>query len=153
MLRGFALYARLPQLSIIQRVYKFVKILSERCVLCKQTQLRKSRRVHAQDNSYFSEYARPQEGGTNVSYQRWLGVFLMAVAIASPAFVAGCAEHATVLVYDPYYGDDHVWNDNEVVFYRRWAVQTHRPYREFRALPPAEQREYRNWRDHHPSHH
>jgi hypothetical protein len=38
MLRGFVLYARLPQLSIIQRVYKFVKILSERCVLCNQTQ-------------------------------------------------------------------------------------------------------------------
>jgi hypothetical protein len=38
MLRGFALYASLPQLSIIQRVYKFVKILSERCVLCNQTQ-------------------------------------------------------------------------------------------------------------------
>jgi hypothetical protein len=39
--------------------------------------------------------------------KRWLGVFLMAVAIASPVVAAGCARHATVRVYDPYYGDYH----------------------------------------------
>ena len=33
--------------------------------------------------------------------KRWLGVFLMAVAVASPVVVAGCAEHARVRVYDP----------------------------------------------------
>jgi hypothetical protein len=40
----------------------------------------------------------------------------MAVAVASPIVVAGCAEHTTVRVYDPYYGDYYAWNDNEVVF-------------------------------------
>jgi hypothetical protein len=85
--------------------------------------------------------------------KRWLGVFLVAVAVASPVVVAGCAGHARVRVYDPYYGDYHAWNDNEVVFYRQWVVETHRPYREFRALPPEEQREYWNWRHHHQDHH
>jgi hypothetical protein len=85
--------------------------------------------------------------------KRWLGVFLVAVAVASPVVVAGCAGHARVRVYDPYYGDYHAWNDNEVVFYRQWVVETHRPYREFRALPPEEQREYWNWRHHHSDHH
>ena len=77
----------------------------------------------------------------------------MAIAIASPVFVAGCAERATVRVYDPYYGDYHVWDDHEVVYYRRWIVETDRPYREFGALPPEERREYWNWRHHHPDHH
>ncbi|MGC1634973.1 MAG: hypothetical protein WA744_05925 [Candidatus Acidiferrales bacterium] len=82
-----------------------------------------------------------------------LGLFLMAIAIASPVFVAGCAEHATVRVYDPYYADYHVWDDHEVVYYRRWIVETGRPYREFGALPPQERREYWTWRHHHPDHH
>lgn len=84
---------------------------------------------------------------------RWLGLLLMAVAVASPMVVAGCAEHATVRVYDPYYGDYHVWNHDEVVYYHQWVAETHRPYREFRALPPEEQREYWTWRHHHPDHH
>jgi hypothetical protein len=55
MIRGFALGARLAQLSFIRRVHEFVKILSERCVLCKQTQraLRKCRRARAQNEEHF----------------------------------------------------------------------------------------------------
>ena len=69
--------------------------------------------------------------------QRWLGVFLMAIAVASPIVVAGCAEHARVRVYDPYYGDYHAWNDQmKVVFYRQWVVETHRPYHEFARCRP-----------------
>lgn len=74
----------------------------------------------------------------------WLGVFLMAVTVASPIVVAGCAERTTGRVYDPYYGDYHGWSDSEVVFYRQWVVETLRPYRELRALPPEQQWEYRN---------
>ncbi len=48
--------------------------------------------------------------------KRWLGVFLMAVAIVSPFVAAGCAGHATVRVYDPYYGDYHAWNDMKSSF-------------------------------------
>jgi hypothetical protein len=37
--------------------------------------------------------------------KRWLGLFLMGVAVSSPIIVSACAEHTTVRVYDPYYGD------------------------------------------------
>jgi hypothetical protein len=81
---------------------------------------------------------------------RWLGLLLLGAAIISPVLISGCAEHAQVRVYDPYYSDYHVWNDHEVVYYRQWVGETHRPYREFRKLPQGEQREYWNWRHHHP---
>lgn len=77
----------------------------------------------------------------------------MGVAVSSPIIVCGCAEHATVRVYDPHYDDYHVWNHGEVVYYRQWVIETRRPYREFRTLPPAEQQEYWAWRHHHPDHH
>jgi hypothetical protein len=83
---------------------------------------------------------------------RWLGALLLGVAIITPVALTGCAEHATVRVYDPYYNDYHVWNGNEVVYYRQWVVETHRPYREFRKLPPPEQREYWAWRHNRPDH-
>ena len=57
---------------------------------------------------------------------RWLGIILLGVTLSSPVLITGCAEHATVRVYDPYYGDYHVWNDDEVVYYRQWIGETHR---------------------------
>jgi hypothetical protein len=63
--------------------------------------------------------------------------------------VTGCAEHH-YRVYDPYYSDYHVWNNNEVVYYHRWANENHRdPNRDFRKLPPGEQKEYWTWRHSH----
>ena len=44
---------------------------------------------------------------------------------------------------DPYYSDYHVWNDDEVVYYHQWARDEHR---DFRKLPPEEQKEYWTWR-------
>ncbi|MFZ2002740.1 MAG: hypothetical protein WA239_17130 [Candidatus Sulfotelmatobacter sp.] len=32
----------------------------------------------------------------------------------------------TKRVYDPYYSDYHVWNDDEVVYYQQWAHEYHR---------------------------
>jgi hypothetical protein len=72
---------------------------------------------------------------------RWLGTTLLVVALLSTVLLTGCAEHATVRVYDPCDNDYHAWNDHEVVYYRQWVAETHRPYRDFRKLPP-EQREY-----------
>jgi hypothetical protein len=83
---------------------------------------------------------------------RWLGIIFLGVTLSSPVLITGCAEHATVRVYDPYYGDYHVWNDNEVIYYRQWIGETHRHYREFRTLPPDEQRAYWTWRHNHPDH-
>jgi len=84
--------------------------------------------------------------------KRWLGAVLLTLTAVTPLVLTGCAEHATVRVYDPYYNDFRVWNDHEVVYYRQWAVETHRPYRDFRKLPPPEQRQYWAWRHSHPDH-
>jgi hypothetical protein len=73
---------------------------------------------------------------------------IMSVALIGAVWVGGCAEHATVRVYDPYYSDYHAWNSTEAGYYRQWTVETHRPYREFRELPPPAQREYWAWRRH-----
>jgi hypothetical protein len=82
--------------------------------------------------------------------KRWLGVILLSLTAVTPLVLVGCAEHTTIRVYDPYYNDFHAWNDQEVVYYRQWVVETHRPYRDFRKLPPPEQRQYWAWRHSHP---
>ena len=74
---------------------------------------------------------------------------ILAAAFLAPVLLTGCASHATVRVYDPYYNDYHVWNSYEVGYYRQWIAETHRPYREFRELPPRDQREYWAWRHGH----
>lgn len=76
--------------------------------------------------------------------RRCLALVLLSVAMAGPAMLGGCAEH--VRVYDAYYGDYHPWNRGEVVYFRQWIAVTHRPYVEYRALPPREQQEYWRWR-------
>jgi hypothetical protein len=74
---------------------------------------------------------------------------LMGSVMAAAAFGTACAHHY-YRVYDPYYSDYHVWNHDEVVFYERWARETHRdPHRDFRSLPPDEQHQYWDWRHHH----
>lgn len=77
--------------------------------------------------------------------RRWLRAGIMGAVFLAPVLVAGCASHA-VRVYDPYYSDYHVWNSAEAGYYHQWIAETHRPYREFRELPPREQREYWAWR-------
>jgi hypothetical protein len=78
-----------------------------------------------------------------------LSLLCLAVTMALVS-VTGCAEHH-YRVYDPYYSDYHVWNGNEVVYYHRWANENHRdPNRDFRKLPPGEQKEYWTWRHSHP---
>jgi hypothetical protein len=84
---------------------------------------------------------------------RWLGTIALGVALLSPVVLTGCAEHSTVRAYDPYYNNYYAWNDHEVVYYRQWVAETHRPYRDYHNLPPPEQREYWAWRHGHPDHH
>jgi hypothetical protein len=82
-----------------------------------------------------------------------------AALITSSLFTAlaftGCAAHVGVgyRVYDPYYGDYHVWDDHEVGYYNTWIVETHRPHREFRKLPREEKHQYWTWRHTHGDHH
>jgi hypothetical protein len=39
---------------------------------------------------------------------------ILAATFLAPVLLTGCASHATVRVYDPYYNDYHVWNSYEV---------------------------------------
>jgi hypothetical protein len=83
--------------------------------------------------------------------KRWIRAAIMGAALFAPILITGCASRSTVRVYDPYYSDYHVWNSTEGGYYRQWRVETHRPYREYRALPAPEQREYWAWRHRAPA--
>ena len=77
----------------------------------------------------------------------WLGVLLL-------ASLSGLAcEHHYYRVYDPYYTDYHVWNDDELRYYHQWADETHHERdRDFRRLRPEEQKDYWTWRHNHGDH-
>jgi len=71
-----------------------------------------------------------------------------AIALLSPAVITGCSARVGVgyRVYDPGYGDYHVWDANEAAFYSRWEGETHRAHVDFRKRPAAQQKEYFTWR-------
>ena len=76
-------------------------------------------------------------------------ILFLSAALACGALGTACAHHY-YRVYDPYYSDYHVWDNDEVVYYQQWAREYHRdPHRDFRKLPPAEQKEYWTWRHGH----
>ena len=84
-----------------------------------------------------------------------LNSLLLAAALASSLAGIGCAERHAYRVYDPYYTDYHVWNDDEIVFYHRWADETHRDRdrdRDFHKISKGEQKEYWTWRHNHGDH-
>jgi hypothetical protein len=85
---------------------------------------------------------------------RFLSSCLLAAALACAGLGAACGHHHPYRVYDPYYSDYHVWNNDEVVYYHNWAHETHRDEnRDFRKLRPEEQKEYWTWRHNHGDHH
>jgi len=78
---------------------------------------------------------------------------VLAGALATSLAGLACSEHHSYRVYDPYYTDYHRWNNDEVVYYRRWSDETHRDRdRDFRKLRPEEQKEYWTWRHNHGDH-
>jgi hypothetical protein len=81
-------------------------------------------------------------------FKQHLVSFVMITALASPALVAGCAARVDTgyRVYDPYYSDYHVWDNNEAVYYSHWENDTHRDHRDFRKRNKDEQKEYWTWR-------
>jgi hypothetical protein len=83
-----------------------------------------------------------------------LSSLVLAAALTSSFAGMACSEHHhSYRVYDPYYTDYHEWNSDEVVYYNRWADETHRDaHRDFRKLPPEEQKEYWTWRHNHADH-
>lgn len=83
----------------------------------------------------------------------YVNSLLLAVILAASLGNLSCARHRYYRVYDSYYTDYHTWNDEEVVHYRQWLRETHREAnRDFRKLPPEEQKEYWTWRHNHADH-
>jgi hypothetical protein len=89
------------------------------------------------------------------SKSRFLSICFLAAALTTSVLgTTACGHPHYYRVYDPYYSDYHVWNDNEVVYYHQWAGEYHRdPNRDFRHLPPGEQKEYWTWRHSHGDNH
>lgn len=80
----------------------------------------------------------------------YLSYILLVGALVLATAGVDCERHHDYRVYDPYYTDYHVWNDNEVGYYRQWSNENHRDAgRDFRKLPPEEQKEYWTWRHNH----
>ncbi len=79
-----------------------------------------------------------------------LPTLVLTAAISAPLFIAGCAVHARV--YDPYYNDYHVW-DNETVYYSQWEHDTHRDHKDFKERSKDEQKQYWQWRHSHADQH
>ena len=81
--------------------------------------------------------------------KRFFAALLLVTSFALPVMITGCSARVGVgyRVHDPYYRDDHVWNDGERVYYDRWAAETHRDsHRDFRKLKKDEQKDYWDWR-------
>lgn len=84
------------------------------------------------------------------SKSRFFSSLILAGALASCVVGTACVHR----VYDPYYSDYHVWNNDEVVFYHQWARERHYDeHVDFRKLPADRQKEYWNWRHSHGDHH
>lgn len=83
---------------------------------------------------------------------RLLSSGLLSMALASSVLGTACAHHY-YRVYDPYYSDYHVWNDTEITYYHQWARENHYDEnRDFRHLPPEQQKQYWTWRHSHEDH-
>ncbi len=78
---------------------------------------------------------------------RLFSSLLLAAALLSPVVaITGCAANAGYRVYDPYYNDYHVWDNNEVTYYGTWETQTHRDHKDFSKRSDDEKKEYFTWR-------
>jgi hypothetical protein len=78
--------------------------------------------------------------------RKWIRSLLpvvLAAAVASPAFMTGCAVHARV--YDPYHRDYHVWVDEEP-YYSQWERDTHRDHMDYDRRSDRDKKEYWDWR-------
>ena len=86
------------------------------------------------------------------TYSRGVVSLLLAAVLALPIGITGC--NGEVRVYDPYYRDYHVWNNDEVVYYNRWETESHYPHVDYKHRSAEQQHAYWDWRhqqdhDHH----
>jgi hypothetical protein len=74
-------------------------------------------------------------------------------ALCFAALLTGCTVHTGYRAYDPGYKDYHTWSPAESGYYNQWAVETHKPKRDYKRLNHSDQQEYWKWRHEHPDHH
>ena len=86
---------------------------------------------------------------------RYLSSALLAAVLISPAMITGCSARVSTgyRVHDGYYNDDHLWNNDEIIYYNRWESDTHRNHRDFRRRSRVEQNDYFKWRHDHDRDH
>jgi len=85
--------------------------------------------------------------------KKFIGTFLIAGALALPLATVGCGAEHRGYYNDPYYHDRHRWDNNEIVYYNQWTVETHHdPHIEFRHLHRNDQKAYWEWRHQHDHH-
>ena len=79
---------------------------------------------------------------------RLLATAMLAMVLASPALMTGCAEHH-YRVYDPYYNGYRDWNHGEDVYYTQWEAESHKSHVDYRKRNADEQKQYWDWRHNH----
>jgi hypothetical protein len=81
---------------------------------------------------------------------------LLGVALATSVLTTGCQPAppppAQPAAAEPAPAAQPAPVENETVVYNKWEVETHRPHKEINQRPPAEQKEYHDWRVQHPDH-
>ena len=88
---------------------------------------------------------------------RYIASLFLTTALAAPALLmaAPVPQEASVQVrvYDSHHRDYHNWDDNENHYWGRFLEENHRNSHEYMHSNKHEQKEYWNWRHHHPDHH
>ncbi len=64
-------------------------------------------------------------------------LYLLGAALATSVLTTGCQSSPPA--------------QDETVIYNKWEVDTHRPHKEIAQRPPAEQKEYHDWRQRQPN--
>jgi len=75
---------------------------------------------------------------------------LLGAALATSVLTTGCqSSQPAETVSQPAQAASQPVQD-ETVIYNKWEADTHRPHKEIAQRPPAEQKEYHDWRDKQP---
>jgi hypothetical protein len=84
--------------------------------------------------------------GNTMDFRRKFHLSLFGVALATSVLTTGCQQAPN---NEPAQAQPA---QNETVVYNKWEVETHRAHKDISQRPPAEQKEYHDWRQQHPDH-
>ena len=81
---------------------------------------------------------------------RKLSLCFLGAALATSVLTTGCQPAQESAAPAPAAAQPA---QNETVIYNRWEAETHRAHKEIAQRPPAEQKEYSDWRQKQPDKH